>query len=191
VQPHRCDKIGGVPDPCHHPQPSPPAPPPPADGTAERAASVRRTIDLDCSVDELWHLVTDAAGLGEWLGRGVQLDLRPGGRGRLQDDDGSVRELFVREVVDGRRFGFAWWGDDDAGATEVTFAIEPTDRDGSRLTVTETQPAGMPWSTSRYTGDRPTASTASTSAGGAAPSTGSWDLRLLSLWLSVCALARV
>ena len=127
--------------------------------------SVRRTVELDCSADELWHLVTDASGLGEWLGRDVELDPRPGARGRLLDDDGSVRHLLVREVVDGRRFGFSWWAEDRSDATDVSFTIEPAERGGSQLTVTETLPAG--------------------------PLTGSWELRLLSLWLSVCALARV
>jgi uncharacterized protein YndB with AHSA1/START domain len=127
---------------------------------------VRRTLDLDCSADALWRLVTSPHELAGWLGRDVVLDLRAGGRGRLTDDNGSARTLAVREVLDGERLAFAWWPEDDEqAASEVVFAIEPAEH-GSRLVITET---------------------AAGAAGAAAAS--SWDIRLISLWLSVCALA--
>lgn len=127
---------------------------------------VRRTLDLDCSADALWRLVTSPDDLAGWLGRDVVLDLRAGGRGRLTDDDGSARTLAVRDVVDGERLAFAWWPEDDEqAASEVVFAVEPAEQ-GSRLVITET------------------------AAGAAAASaTSSWDTRLIALWLSVCALA--
>jgi uncharacterized protein YndB with AHSA1/START domain len=125
--------------------------------------TVRRTIDLDCSPAALWRLVTDDALLSTWLGRDVALDVRPGGAGRLVDDDGCVRHLVVREVTTDERLTFAWWpeGDEDA-VSEVVLTVEPAGDDGSRLVVTETASAGS-----------------------------SWDARLVSLWLSVCALALV
>jgi uncharacterized protein YndB with AHSA1/START domain len=131
----------------------------------ERLA-VRRTIDLECSADALWRLVTSPDQLASWLGSDVELELRTGGSGRVVDDDGLARHLRVDELVDGRRLAFTWWPEDDErAASEVVFAIEATDS-GSRLLVTET-------------------------ATGAAPAlaTTSWDVRIVSLWLAVCSQA--
>ena len=125
--------------------------------------TVRRTVDLDCTPAELWRIVTDPDELSAWLGRDVALELRPGGRGSLLDGD-TRRQLAVREVVEGERLGFTWWPDDDEGASsDVTFVVEPTG-DRSRLVITET----------------------AADAGGT-----SWDARLITLWLSICSLARV
>jgi hypothetical protein len=83
------------------------------------------------------------------------------------DDDGTVRQLVVRELVDGKRMTFSWWVDRDlTSRTDVSFEIETTG-DHCRLVVTETASAS------------------------AADTTSSWETRLISLWLSVCALARV
>src|SRR5262245_12534490 len=131
----------------------------------ERLA-VRRTIDLDCSADALWRLVTGPDELASWLGSDVELELRAGGSGRLVDDDGQARRLRVDELVDGERLAFTWWPEDDEhAASEVVFAIEARE-DGSRLLITET-------------------------AAGAAPAmaTTSWDVRIVSLWLAVCSQA--
>ena len=131
---------------------------------------IRRTLELDCTVDELWRLVSEPDEIASWLGRDVVLDLRPGGRGRLTDDDGTVRHLAIDDVVEGELLTFRWWPEDDEQATsDVVFTIEPA-KFGSRLVITET--AASP------------ALTATASAT-------SWDLRVLSLWLSVCALTRV
>ena len=119
-------------------------------------------------MDELSRLVSEPDQIASWLGRDVVLDLRPGGQGRLTDDDGTVRHLAIDDVVEGEHMTFRWWPEDDEqAASEVVFALEPAER-GSRLLITET------------------ASSALTTA-----SATSWDLRVLSLWLSVCALARV
>ena len=130
----------------------------------ERLA-VRRTIDLDCSADALWRLVTSPDELASWLGSDVELDLRVGGSGRVVDD-GLARHLRVDELIDGRRLAFTWWPEgEERAASEVVFAIEATG-DGSRLLITET-------------------------AAGAAPAmaTTSWDVRIISLWLAVCSQA--
>ena len=62
---------------------------------------IRRTLELDCPVDELWRLVSEPDEVESWLGRDVELDLRPGGQGRLTDDDGTVRHLAIDGVVEG------------------------------------------------------------------------------------------
>jgi uncharacterized protein YndB with AHSA1/START domain len=69
----------------------------------------------------------------------------------------------VTELIDGERLAFTWWPEGDDGATsDVVFTVEETDT-GSRLVITET----------------------------AAGALGSWETRVVSLWLSVCSLARV
>lgn len=150
---------------------------PTSTGTAETASStlaVRRTLELDCDTADLWRLVTDERELARWFAQEVSLDARPLGRGRIVEDDGTVRNLVVHEVAEGERLTFAWWLDDDeASRTEVSFEVESVG-DHSRLVVTETASAA-------------TAATASE----ASITTGSWDIRLITLWLSVCALARV
>ena len=131
---------------------------------------IRRTLELDCPVDELWRLVSEPDEIASWLGRDVELDLRPGGRGRLTDDDGTVRRLAIDGVVEGEHLTFRWWPEDDEeSASTVVFAIEPAEG-GSRLVITETATAAVLTATASAT---------------------SWDVRVLSLWLSVCALARV
>ena len=140
--------------------------------TARGAVAVRRVVDLDCDAADLWRLVTDEQELARWFGQEVSLDPRPSGRGRVVEDDGTVRGLLVREVVDGERLTFSWWvAGEEASQTEVSFEVESIG-DHSRLVVTETASA-----------TRPAAEDAVT--------TSSWDIRLISLWLSVCALARV
>ena len=137
--------------------------------------TVRRTLDLDCTTADLWRLVTSPDELGAWIGHDVSLELHPGGAGHLIDDDGIARHLAVGEVVEGERLAFTWWPEeDDSAASEVTFAIEPTG-EGARLVVTETAVGGV----------------AAGVAGASAASASSWDVRLISLWLTVCSQARV
>jgi uncharacterized protein YndB with AHSA1/START domain len=131
---------------------------------------IRRTLELDCPVQQLWRLVSEPDEMGAWLGRDVVLDLRPGGSGRLTDDDGTVRRLAIDGVVEGEHLTFRWWPEDDEqAASTVVLAIEPAE-EGSRLVITETAAASVVTATASAT---------------------SWDHRVLSLWLSVCALARV
>jgi uncharacterized protein YndB with AHSA1/START domain len=167
VQPERCGKLRGV----NTASTSDPTSARIVD-TGSSTLAVRRTLDLGCDAADLWRFVTDERDLARWFGREVSIDARPRGRGRVVEDDGTIRTLVVREVVDGERLAFSWWVDgDEASRTEVSFEVQSVD-DHSRLVVTETAVAATP-------------------AAGAAVTTSSWDTRLISLWLSVCALARV
>jgi uncharacterized protein YndB with AHSA1/START domain len=126
--------------------------------------TVRRTVDLDCDVATLWHLVSDASELGAWLGEDVRLDPTIGGSGHLVDDDGVRRHLTVTGVTAGERLAFTWWpADDEDAASDVTFTVEETET-GSRLVITESADHLV---------------------------SGTWEARVVSLWLSVCSLARV
>ena len=126
--------------------------------------TVRRTVDLDCDAASLWRLVSDPSELSTWLGEDVHLELRVGGSGHLVDDDGVVRHLTVTGVTAGERLAFTWWpSDDEDAASDVTFTVEETDT-GSRLVITESSDHVL---------------------------SGGWETRVVSLWLSVCSLARV
>jgi uncharacterized protein YndB with AHSA1/START domain len=94
--------------------------------------------------------------------------LRVGGSGHLVDEDGVRRQITVTGLTTGERLAFTWWpGDDEGAASDVVFTVEETDS-GTRLVITE-------------------------SAGRALDSaiSGAWETRVVSLWLSVCSLARV
>jgi uncharacterized protein YndB with AHSA1/START domain len=141
-------------------------------------AVVERNVDLDASPAEVWRALTEPDELVAWFGPDVELDLRPGGRGRFVDDDGSARRAVVDEVHQGERLVLRWWpeGDDPgAGASVVTFVVAPTGS-GTRLVVTERLVAR--------------ASTASLQAAAAAART-AWMWRLDLLLLRLAAVARV
>jgi uncharacterized protein YndB with AHSA1/START domain len=130
--------------------------------------TVRRTVDLDCDATTLWRLVSDAGELGAWLGDDVELDLSVGGSGHLVDDDGVRRQITVTGLTTGERLAFTWWpGDDEGVASDVVFTVEETDS-GARLVITETAGPALDGAIS-----------------------GAWETRVVSLWLSVCSLARV
>ena len=110
--------------------------------------AVERVQDFPVPVGELWSAVSDEAQLATWLGDELELEVRPGGSGRIVDD-GEVRRVVVEDLVDGERLSFTWWtehvdqrrpGATVAGPpTRVEFVVLPTDT-GSRLSVRETAP---------------------------------------------------
>jgi len=104
---------------------------------------VEREVELPAPPDEVWHAVTDADVLGDWLGADVELELRPGGAGTFRFPDGQVRRAMVREVDEGARLSFTWWpvtGPDVGRTSTVSFEIEPH-AGGSRLRLVETMSA--------------------------------------------------
>src|SRR4051812_26421306 len=57
--------------------------------------AVRRRVDLQTSVADAWHLVTDDAELGAWLGGTVRLPLEAGSTGTFVGADGTLRRIAV------------------------------------------------------------------------------------------------
>lgn len=104
--------------------------------------TVTRVLEADVPVDELWRAVVDDAERSEWMGDSA-IEVVPGGRGHVTDEDGTVRTVRVHDVeVDGdhRRVALVWW--DDAGeASEVELVVSPAPR-GSRLRVVERRLGG-------------------------------------------------
>ena len=133
--------------------------------------TVRRTVELATSTDDLWHLISDPGELGAWLGGEADLAVRPGAAGRLVEHDGTVRRVSIDRVEAGRSIGFTWWVEGDEGSAstvELTVGEADGEREGSTLTVVERPKA--------LAGGR----TCQASALG-----GGWDDRLLGLELSV------
>jgi hypothetical protein len=105
------------------------------------ATSVQRTIDTDLATPDLWALVNDAAGWATWMVDEADVDVAPGGGGRVVDD-GVGRTVRIDRLDDdgtGGHVGFTWWPDDRPDlASAVELVVAPTAA-GSRLRVTETQ----------------------------------------------------
>ena len=105
---------------------------------------LERQVVIPASPEELWVALTDPREVAQWFGSEVDWELRPGGRARFTESDGSVRRGQVESVSPGRRLSFRWWREDggDGETSRVTYTLEPDD-DGTRLTVTE-QPVTVP-----------------------------------------------
>ena len=101
-------------------------------------ATVERTVELDAPTDVVWAALTEDELLSDWFGGPASLDPVPGGSGRFETDDGTVRRARVDEVDPGRRLSWRWWtdGDDDGPITAVTFELIEGST-GTRLVVTE------------------------------------------------------
>jgi len=103
---------------------------------------VRREIVVAAERNLVWAALTESARLAEWFANEVDLDLRPGGRGRFAWADGEVREADVDEVVAGRRLAFRW-AEPGEEATAVEWELEEIDG-GTRVTVVESVPERAP-----------------------------------------------
>ena len=80
--------------------------------------------------------ISDPDELATWLGSSVELDVRPGGRGRIVDEDGTVRDLVVTDVRDGEQIAWHWWSD-SGELSSVELRLD--EHDGrTRLHIVET-----------------------------------------------------
>jgi uncharacterized protein YndB with AHSA1/START domain len=95
-------------------------------------AEIVREILCPVEPEELWEVLTDPEQLREWFATEVELDPRPGGRGRFRWENGEERCATVREAEAPERLVLDW---DDEGCVELV--LEP-DEDGTRLLVRET-----------------------------------------------------
>ena len=114
----------------------------PSSGRTERhgedtvAARFEEVVDLEVSIDAAWEAISDPRELAQWLGSSVDLDVRPGGRGRIVDDDGTVRDVIVTDVRPGEQVAWHWWSD-DGELSSVELRIDELDGH-TRLRITET-----------------------------------------------------
>lgn len=108
-------------------------------------AVVERSVEIDADLDEVWRVLTqpDQGEGGGWLGSSVELDLRPGGGGRVVDDDGAVREVLMAEVDAPVRLTWHWWHEDGPLST-VEITATPTST-GTIVRVVETLDPTAAW----------------------------------------------
>jgi uncharacterized protein YndB with AHSA1/START domain len=100
------------------------------------AARFEEVIDLEVSLDVAWEAISDPRELTRWLGSSVDLDVRPGGRGRIVDDDGTVRDVIVTDVRPGEQVAWHWWSD---GGELSSVELRIDELDGhTRLRIVET-----------------------------------------------------
>jgi uncharacterized protein YndB with AHSA1/START domain len=99
------------------------------------ATRFEQVVDLDATIEAAWTALSDPDELAQWLGASVELDVQPGGRGRVVDDDGTVREILVTAVDE--RHGIAWhWWSDEGELSSVELRID--EREGhARLHIVE------------------------------------------------------
>ena len=139
------------------------------------ALAIRRQIDLDAELDEVWALISSPDGWSSWMVDGAEFTgtpsatrdtagtpdadeygFEPGETGTVIDD-GRRRHVLIDEIVESSRVTFTWWSDDEGDApSQVTISIGRGDDDRRRLQIVERPiqvapqarvalPAGLRW----------------------------------------------
>lgn len=95
---------------------------------------------LAAPVDDVWQLVSTAAGLERWLATSAAIDLRPGGSIRWSHDDGAVVAGEVRDVEPPTRLVFTYgWEtgrfDVAPGSTLVSITLRPIDDTSTQIEI--------------------------------------------------------
>jgi uncharacterized protein YndB with AHSA1/START domain len=101
---------------------------------------ITRSIELDLEPDEVWELIGDGERWADWMVDASDVDVVPGGGGRV-GDAAERRDVHIDTVATGERVAFEWWpvGRRDE-ASAVDLRIVPTTH-GTVLEVVETFPA--------------------------------------------------
>lgn len=103
---------------------------------------IEHTVRIAASVTTVWRLLTEPDGLARWWGV-AEVDLRPGGRYRVEMDEGPqpVMRGTVVEVLAHERLAITFGWEDSPGApplapdaTLVTITLQP-DGDATMLTL--------------------------------------------------------
>jgi uncharacterized protein YndB with AHSA1/START domain len=150
---------------------------------------IRRRVLMPVSPERLWEALTRPELVRSWFGGEFDWDLTEGSALRFRGDDGGSRGGRIDAVRPGRHLRFVWWpdhGDARAGATEVSYLLEPLDEgEGVVLTVQERQveaPAGV--ADAQACG-------APVGCGLDLPDWTAWDARLAGAWAGVAGVALV
>jgi uncharacterized protein YndB with AHSA1/START domain len=91
---------------------------------------VTRSEVLDAPIEDVWAALTDPAALSQWLADAADLDLRPGGVGRIRLPDGD-RSVLVTARDEGRRLSMLWWREGDGQLSAVDLTISPSPSTGA------------------------------------------------------------
>jgi uncharacterized protein YndB with AHSA1/START domain len=105
--------------------------------------TLTRHIDLDAPAEQVWPLLAGPEGWILWLADDADVEIRPGGRGRVVDD-GVARSVEIDSVEPERRVAFRWWPEnDETDQSHVELVLVPgADADPvghSTVVVTETR----------------------------------------------------
>ena len=98
-------------------------------------------IHIDAPQATVFDLFTTAQGLRSWMAKEAVVDLRPGGQWRwVHDNDVAASGEYVEVDPYGRvTFTYGWesgpYADVGPGSTLVEVRFEPTDDDGTEVTV--------------------------------------------------------
>ena len=95
-------------------------------------AHVERSIVLDAPISRVWEALIDEP--SDWFDADVEIEARPGGRVRVDDQRGTI-ERFEPE----RELSFRVWTPPPVEGTRVGFVLDPLDDEHTVLTVTETK----------------------------------------------------
>lgn len=93
-------------------------------------------IETPASPDEAWAALTIPARVAEWFTDASPLGA-VGTAYRLDFGDGSVVDGTVSAIEPGRSFSYSWsWADAEPGQdTRVSWTVEPSSEDGSKVTL--------------------------------------------------------
>jgi uncharacterized protein YndB with AHSA1/START domain len=98
---------------------------------------IERSTELDLDLDQVWELISTAAGWASWLVDEADVNVAPGEEGSACDDE-RRRDVRIESIVERRQVTFSWWDrDDPASASRVQLAIVELPNGGSRLDVSE------------------------------------------------------
>ena len=74
-----------------------------------RVDEIRREIEVDAPIEEVWDALTRAERIAAWFGDVAEIDLRPGGLARFGwTEFDSVSEAIVETVDRPTRFSYRW-----------------------------------------------------------------------------------
>ena len=85
----------------------------------EGDTTVRRSVDVGASVDDVWRAVTDPAERSLWL----------------DDPDALARHIRLDEAIPHQRLVWTWWRPGDDGTVDGDSDIDGTDGDGRDTTT--------------------------------------------------------
>lgn len=109
-----------------------------ADQPDQQPFSVRRSIEVEAPIDDVWDVVIDDDERAGWFGGPTELTPVEGTEATFTEPDGTRRSARIESVVPGRHLGWTWWddGDDGAAASRVTIDLTPSPA-GTRIDILE------------------------------------------------------
>jgi uncharacterized protein YndB with AHSA1/START domain len=112
-------------------------------------AQIEKDILIDAPVDVVWRVITEPDQIVRWFSDEAEVDLRPGGQGRLVFRGGDSYQLEIVAVEPPTRFAFRWVQPSLVARLDdsmlVEFTLEP-EGGGTRLRVVESGFDRVDWS---------------------------------------------